>query len=343
MRISPCLCGATLFFHNTRCLQCERGVGFCPACRRMTALEPNDGGGFRCGHATCRVPLAQCANYAVEQVCNWCVPAESAATDPLCQSCRLTTVIPDLSVPGNRGRWAALEQAKRRMLYTLDLVDLDYDDAAGRLPLTFEFKGDEVGEHVWRPVAGGDGQVFTGHADGVITINIREADSVRREETRVEMGEPLRTLVGHFRHEVGHYFWDRLVKGTREPEFVALFGDHESPTYGEALERYYANGAPADWRTRFVTEYASMHPWEDFAETFAIYLDMLALLDTAGHHGLVEEVDPTADVLTIVTTYQRLGIAVNELNREMGLLDPAPFVLGDAVVKKLAFVHALVQ
>jgi hypothetical protein len=342
MRLFDCQCGATLFFHNTTCVTCQRDVGFCPACHRMTALDEGDNKKTRCSHPDCKTELEKCQNYAVEEVCNWCVLEESAAEQPLCHSCELTPIIPDLSVEGNKLRWAELEGAKRRLLYTLDLLGLSDGDQDDRLPLSFEFKGDPIGDHTWRRVAGG-GQVFTGHEHGVITINIREADSVQREETRVQMGEELRTLIGHFRHEMGHYFWERLVEGKCEPKFVALFGDHKNPTYSDAKDAYYANGAPADWQKHFVTAYASMHPWEDFAETFAAYQDIIAMLDTAGHVGFIKPVNLTTKTSTLIGTYQQLGVGMNEMNREMGLLDPAPFVLTGEISEKLDFIHALIH
>lgn len=308
----------------------------------MTALDAASDGSVRCGYDGCKSQLAKCSNYAIENVCNWCVDLDSESDQQLCRSCRMTRVIPDLSVDGNRERWAKLEAAKRRLLYTLDLLELTCDDRDGQQPLVFEFKGDPIDQAVSHPVAGG-GRVFTGHEHGVITINIQEADSVQREQTRVQMGEDLRTLIGHFRHEVGHYYWERLVQGKNESEFVALFGDHNNPTYAEAKDAYYANGPDGDWPENHVTAYASMHPWEDFAETFAAYQDIVSLLDTAGHVGLIKPVDLTARTSTLINRYQQLGQGINEINREMGLLDPAPFVLTGKINEKLDFIHDLVR
>ncbi|MEZ6146152.1 MAG: putative zinc-binding metallopeptidase [Planctomycetaceae bacterium] len=342
MRFFECDCGGKLFFHNTSCVACQRDVGFCPSCRSMTALDPSGGDTVQCSCTGCRSTIVKCKNYAFEKVCNWCVTTDSDGQNELCRSCELTSVIPDLSVEGNKQRWAKLEEAKRRMLYTLDLLNLSFDSQNGQLPLSFEFKGDPIVGHNWHHLAGG-GQVFTGHANGVITINIQEADSVQREQTRIQMGEDLRTLVGHFRHEIGHYYWERLVAGRCESEFVSLFGDHTNPGYAEAKDAYYANGPAVDWEQHYVTKYASMHPWEDFAETFAAYQDIISMLDTAGHVGLIEPVDLTAQTSSLISTYQRLGMAVNELNREMGLLDPVPFVLTGAINQKVDFIHALVR
>lgn len=187
-------------------------------------------------------------------------------------------------------------------------------------------------------------RVYTGHANGKITINIREADPVEREALRVDLGEAHRMLIEHFHHEIGHYYWDLLVRGRREPECVAVFGDHENPTYAEALERYYKEGAPDGWAERFVSAYATMHPWEDFAETFATWLDLTVALDSAHYVGFSDVPDlHAADTDTLVAAYRRIGVAMNEMNRTMGLLDFLPEVFVPPVVDKLRFVHGLVR
>jgi hypothetical protein len=187
-------------------------------------------------------------------------------------------------------------------------------------------------------------RVFTGHRDGQITINIREADDAEREKLRVDLNEAHRTLCGHFRHEIGHYYWQMLVRGCFDNEFQETFGDHERPAYAEALEAYYRDGPPAQWQDRFISPYASMHPWEDFAETFALYLDMADVLDTACHTDIVAPLDlAKAELDDIVGRFLQLGLAANELNRSMGLIDLVPEVLSAGVRTKLAFVHRLVR
>jgi hypothetical protein len=193
---------------------------------------------------------------------------------------------------------------------------------------------------------------MTGHADGLITINLAEADDAERERRRHEMREPYRTLLGHFRHEIGHYYWDRLIANSAHlDEFRRVFGD-EQRDYGAALQEYYANGAPADWSEHFISAYASSHPWEDFAETWAHYFHMIDTLETAHDAGLA--VHPRlprsagsdfdfhprdSDIKRLVEAWQALTIAVNSLNRSMGLHDLYPFVLGPLAVEKLAFVQ----
>lgn len=183
----------------------------------------------------------------------------------------------------------------------------------------------------------------TGHCQGRITINIQEADDDERERLRVQLGESQRTLIGHFRHEIGHYYWEVLVRGHAEAGFKATFGDHEQPTYNEALERHYQSGPPADWQERFISAYASMHPWEDFAETFAAYLDMVCILDSAVHQGLGAARSEQSSLDTMLIDYQQIGMAMNEMNRSVGLVDLVPEVFVQPVVAKLRFIHEVVN
>lgn len=347
MKTFECICSNTLFFENSRCLGCGADVGWCPLCQSITTLVAAAGETYRCGKAGCGAALVKCHNYAVEKVCNRCVAVETRRPEgvALCDCCAYNNTIPDLSVEGNREKWARLEVAKRRLVYALDQLGLPRGGVADgvELPLAFDFKADVIPTNeFWRPMGEAE-HVYTGHAKGKITINIREADPVKREALRVDLGEAHRTLVGHFRHEIGHYYWDLLVRGRREPESVAVFGDHEQPTYAEALERYYREGVPADWAERHVSAYATMHPWEDFAETFATWLDLTEVLDSARHVGFADVPDVrAADTDTLVAAYRRIGIAMNEMNRTMGLLDFLPKLLVPPVVEKLRFVHRLI-
>ena len=328
MRTWRCTCGNRLFIGSTQCVSCGRRTGYCPNCCAIRNLVTLEDGSNRCGK--CSRALLLCRNAGYEQVCNVCVEADSAPTpSPLCQYCCYTRIIPDLSVAGNTDRWRKLERAKRRVLIGIENVRVPLRKLQAVLPLSFEFKADT------------DKRVATGHANGVITINIREADDVEREKTRVEFGEPHRTLVGHFRHELGHYFWDLLIKPDRLQTFRRLFGDETNPSYADAHQNYYASGPPADWRSRFVSAYASMHPWEDFAETFQTYLDLRAVLETAEHFDSVDASPESFE--RMVKQYQSLGIMANEWNRDLGLLDLVPEVFGATVKKKLAYVHRLLS
>jgi len=344
MQTFSCRCGNPLFFENTHCLACRSEVGWCPACANIVALEALPEGGYRCTHPDCATPLMKCHNYAFDNVCNRMVVMNEGHGDKLCDCCRYNAVIPDMTIEGNRERWAALEAAKRRLFHTLDVLGLPHgtNGDAIQVPLSFSFMADALPDQgLWRSTASQE-KVYTGHANGHITINVKEADDVERERLRVDMNESHRTLIGHFRHEIGHYYWDLLVKSRDEATCRRVFGDHHHPSYAEALEHYYQQGAPADWPTRFISAYAAMHPWEDFAETFAFYLDMVAVLDTAMHMGLSRaEYDGSLDGM--LQAFHQVGMAVNELNRDMGLLDLAPGVIAPAVRDKLAYVHELIR
>ena len=227
MQTFPCTCGNRLCFENTVCLACGLQVGWCPACRRMSSLIPAEAATLKCGNSECGVTLTKCHNYVVENVCNRCwSPGIGRSKPPLCDSCRLTEVIPDQSVAGNHEKWYQLEVAKRRLLYLLDHLNLPYGRADENIqpPLSFDFKADIIPpEGLWRTMS--FERIYTGYENGKITFNIREADALEREKLRVDMHEAHRTLAGHFRHEIGHYYWQMLVRGHRELEFKALFGD----------------------------------------------------------------------------------------------------------------------
>lgn len=344
MKIYTCACGQSLFFENDRCLNCGAELGFCPVCSLLVPLTPLDVGRYRCGNTECGATLAKCANYSDYSVCNRCVPvgADGDITPSYCDCCRYNQTIPDLTVDGNWKKWYRLEAAKRRLFYDLELLRLPHGTAAdGFVPsLSFDFKADVIPSNdFWRTMGTGE-RVYTGHANGKITINIREADEVERERLRVDMGEAHRTLIGHFRHEIGHYYWDVLVKGQREPDFIAAFGDPEKPDYATAMDAYYRNGPSPDWPERYISAYASMHPWEDWAETFAMYLDMVSALETAAQIGFLSGAGhDVRDMERMVSSYQRLGIGLNEMSRTMGLLDMVPEVMVPPVIDKMRLVH----
>jgi hypothetical protein len=347
MRTFKCSCGNQLFFDNSVCMRCKREVGWCPCCKAIWDVTTKEGA-FCC--STCNTSVVKCSNYAKYNVCNRFVASQktegsqgSTSEGMFCDCCRFNHTIPDLSIQENKEKWYRLEAAKRRTLYDLDMLHLPYGTQKdGITPgLMFEFKGDNIPDKIYRGMGGGQ-KVFTGHDNGVITINIQEADDVERERLRVKMGEAQRSLLGHFRHEFGHYIWDVLIKGKREQDSVAVFGDHNNPQYNDALQAYYKNGPKPNWLLNYVSAYATMHPWEDFAETFSLYLDMTSGLDTAYHGGLGPEPDMN-DLDGLVKSYQKLGIAMNEMNRNNGLIDFLPEVIADPVREKLRFIHELRQ
>jgi hypothetical protein len=335
MRTFHCTCGSRVFFDNSICLACGRELGFALDKMTMLALDPSADG----VHVIAESAYAKCQNYATQGICNWLVAADAA--DPHCVACRLNNVIPDLADPTQRTRWAEVEKAKRRLIYTLRQLGLPLmskaeDPVRG---LAFDIKADEPGK-----------RVLTGHAEGLITLNLAEADAVTREQARVAMQERYRTLLGHFRHEIGHYFWERLIADhDRFEDFRALFGD-ETKDYAESLKAHYAKSAGgAAWSDEFISAYASSHPWEDWAETFAHYLHLIDTLDTAQEFGFTGRLSPrtelsrVADTKLLLEEWSELTIALNALSRSMGLPDAYPFAISPTVGQKLGFVHELVR
>ena len=347
MKLFACgACGQMLHFENSSCLACGAPLGFRPDRLELATLDPLPAGCFRPIGGGGDDAWVFCAN-AASGGCNWLVPLGG---DAYCPACGLNRTIPDLDIAGNAERWRAIETAKRRLIYALRRFGLpmtsQHEDAGQGL--AFDFLADAGAE-----------PVMTGHADGLVTINIAEADSAERERRRLELGEPYRTLLGHLRHEVGHYYWDLLVRdGGRLEAARAVFGD-ERADYAEALERHYATGPQPDWQSGFVSAYATMHPWEDFAETWTHYFHMVDTLDTAASFGLALDPQVTArdadsagiafdpyrapDCRSLVDAWLPLTVALNSLNRSMGQPDLYPFVLSAPAIAKLGFVHDLVQ
>ncbi|EIK95032.1 hypothetical protein PMM47T1_18805 [Pseudomonas sp. M47T1] len=351
-KVWQCQCGQSVFFRNSQCLACSAALGFWPPLNLLSSLQAGpqegtwqldadvDAGQFR-----------RCANLDTPAACNWLVPAGSP--DTFCVSCALNRTIPDLSVPENPERWRKVETAKRRMVS--QLINLG-------LPVVPKVVGDDTGlafDFIGIDLEGN--APMTGHANGLITLDIKEADDAHREKVRVMMREPYRTLLGHFRHEVGHYYWDRLVADSHWlGEFRHLFGD-ETQSYADALQRHYDQGAPLDWQQRYVSAYATMHPWEDWAETWAHYLHMMDAVDTALGFGMSARdmdldyqpfpldtlYDPQHSsgpaFLAFVNNWIELAGMLNELSHSMGQPDFYPFVLPQAVIAKLHFIHLVIQ
>jgi hypothetical protein len=346
MKLFECqACGQPLYFENTSCESCGRRLGYLPFEREVSALESRD-----LNWTALAAPDSQfryCSN-AEYNACNWLIPA--ANHGDYCLACRHNRIVPDPSQGQNLTRWRLLETAKRRLFYTIMALGLPLsarpDDPQG---LAFDFLAD--------PEEGSDNgpSILTGHDNGLITINIAEADDAERERRRQSMGEPYRTLLGHLRHEVGHYYWNVLVRDDPSIErFRLVFGD-ERQDYGGALQAHYANGPRENWQDEFVSSYAGSHPWEDFAETWAHYLHIVDTLETASTFGLrvrprvsrgaeitaVIDFDPhqELDLNRLVEAWLPLTFAVNSLNRSMGQPDLYPFMLPPSVINKLSFIH----
>ncbi|MBL26038.1 MAG: hypothetical protein CMM50_00610 [Rhodospirillaceae bacterium] len=352
MKIFECQnCGQLLFFDNTVCEKCGHALGYHAARGILTALEADGNGAWR-PLAAPEESMRSCAN-AAYGACNWLVPA--SAESPFCDACILNRTIPDLGLQENVVLWQRLELAKHRLVYGLQRFGLPIAARAEgyRSGLAFDFLSDAG------PSFQESQTVMTGHAEGVITINIAEADEIVRTRNRENMAEPYRTVLGHFRHEVGHHYWERLVRdGPALDACRRLFGD-ETEDYTEALERHYGNGPPMDWPQRFVSAYASSHPWEDWAETWAHYMHIVDTLETAHAFGLTlkpkagrdpalaaeADFDPyrEPDFDRLMAPWLPLIYAANSLNRSMGQPDLYPFVIPPAVIDKLRFIHGVVQ
>jgi hypothetical protein len=348
-KVANCTCGQAIFFPNSECLACGNALGYAPDQGTPTALLPAEGGLWQLPETTSGL-YRRCANLDTPAACNWLVPAESG--DGFCVACQLNHTIPDLSFEGNGERWRKLELAKRQLVAQLlglglQVIPQTVDAERG---LAFDFLAPDA-----------TGTPTTGHANGLITLNILEADDAHREKVRADMHEPYRTLLGHFRHEVGHYYFDRVVAGTAwEEPFRVLFGD-ERANYGDALKRHYEQGPPANWESQYVSAYATMHPWEDWAETWAHYLHMMDTLATAASLGmnagslqldfqpfnreaLYEAEDRSDDeFLGFANAWIELAAMLNELSRSMGQPDFYPFALPAPVIAKLHFIHKVIH
>ncbi|MGE0859448.1 MAG: putative zinc-binding metallopeptidase [Gammaproteobacteria bacterium] len=337
MQRFSCVCDHELFFDNVQCLSCQRTLGFDCARIELLALEPAEDGTWRESAAPSAPPRRFCANARDHAVCNWLLEADSEET--LCASCRLNDTIPDLSVADNVALWARMEAAKRRLVYSLLALELPFAASDTTPGLRFSFLAPQPGQ-----------PVTTGHAEGHVTLALTEADEAERVRVRENLGESYRTLLGHLRHESGHYYWWQVIRDSPwVPRFRALFGD-EGADYDAALERHYAEGAPADWSAHHVSAYASAHPWEDWAESWAHYLHIRDTLDTAQAFRFTVAAAPglpvadldRRDFKSIVAAWVPFSLAVNELSRSMGQPDIYPFVLPPAAIAKLQLVHEVV-
>lgn len=362
LRNFRCRCGRPVFFGNTRCLACGTELGYDPESLRLLPLLPAARQGtYKPWSAEDeQAPIfKRCANHASAMGCSWLIGAREARRFKLCRACRLDRTIPDLGVPENGVLWARVELDKQRLVAALLALGLPVAAKQSEDPehgLAFD---------LLRKSASAT-PLLIGHADGVITLDVDEADDVHRESVRDAMHEPYRTMLGHLRHESGHYYWSRLVDGSadwHEP-YRRLFGD-ERADYAAALQRHHAEGPPVDWPLRFVSAYASAHPWEDWAETWAHYLHISDTLDTALSFGLdAARLDLLADpfppsvlsrdgppsapaddatFLGVIHAWVELASVLNELSRSMGARDFYPFVLPAAAVTKLHFVHRVIR
>jgi len=350
MRLFACdNCDQVVHFDNRQCVRCNHRLGFLPEDVAMHALEPRDDLAWQLVARPERA-VRFCANSGLD-ICNWLVSADDP--NPFCIACRHNRLVPNTNTQDGIERWRRISQAQRHLFYSLLRWHLPHPDRQEdpNGGLVFDFLEDVVQT---------DGNVvpaMTGHEEGLIAIRAAEADDVTRELARSAMDEPYRTLLGHFRHETGHFVWNKLVRDRGGFDaFRAVFGD-ERRDYGAALQTHYANGAPLGWQESFISAYAASHPWEDFAECFAHYLHIVDTLETArafgiaidprGHEEMAAEVDfqpyRAKDVEQLASAWIPLSVAINAIQRSMGQPDSYPFVLSPPVIAKLDYVHALIQ
>ncbi|MCU7549344.1 putative zinc-binding peptidase [Chitinophagaceae bacterium LB-8] len=351
MKLFKCSnCGQLVYFENTHCEHCQSLLGFNADDLQMTSiLRAEDTFWMSKGNSGIR--YRYCANHEYG-VCNWLVPAESES--PFCKACALNRTIPNLSKPEYIQHWRVIEFAKHRLIYSLLRMKLPLiskaEDAEKGLCFDFVADGHSVSNE----------RILTGHSNGLITLNIAEADDIIREQTRKLMDEMYRTVLGHFRHEIGHYYWERLINNSADLDaFRQLFGD-ERADYGAALRIHYSKGPSEEWRAHYISSYASVHPWEDWAESWAHYMHIVDTLETAYSFGF--SVDPRGiqtaaplrteikadpyrvkDFDHIMQLWLPLTFTMNSISRSMGLQDLYPFIINQRVQEKLTFIHNIIN
>ena len=360
--VHHCQCGQLLFFDNSVCLVCGAAVAYHPELGQVTSLEPakHSDADSELWHihgepASIRRRYSRCANLNSPALCNWLIT--DVRTGNLCTACALNITIPDLSHSDNADYWQACEGAKRQLVAQLIMLGLSVHN---RTIDPYRGLGFELLR--WQQ---GEPPVMTGHKDGIITLDIMEADPAHREQLRQQMHEPYRTLLGHFRHESGHYYWDLLVRDTAWLKPCREFFGDERLNYSEALQQHYQSGPSPDWQSTYISSYAASHPWEDWAETWAHYLHMTDTLSAAEQFGIAVDTlsfrtDPftetdledcpfqcrdkqsTSRFLDNVNQWVRLSSVLNVLSRSMGQPDSYPFVLTLASLRKMYMVHTVI-
>jgi hypothetical protein len=333
-----CQCGQEIFFQNTHCNVCGIQLGFSPSKQAVLPLfenkkEPN---WRRYDGLANSYRICQHRDHDIQ--CNWLIEGESEHVQ--CISCRTTRMIPTLDKPENMRRWTVMEANKRRMIFGLldmglSITSYIEDKESG---LAFDFLEDQRTN-----VSINEEHILSGHAKGVITINVAEADGSYREATREAMNESFRSLLGHFRHEIGHYYWERLIPHSMDYfAFQQLFGN-ETLDYGMALDHYYLNGPPENWQDNYISAYASMHPLEDWAETWSHYMLMRETIETAFNYQICPKLTPYSDFDIWMSEWMELAVVLNALSRSIGNADAYPFIISETVNTKLKFIHRLVN
>ena len=322
------VCSSPLFFENSVCVSCGTALGYSRAEQELVPVDETgayvDAAGL-VWHVCRNLNLSGCA---------WLAPVAGGQ----CFSCDLTRTRPNDDDAAGLENFLLAERAKRHLIAELDRLGFPL---VGKDPAT---GGDAATGLCFDLLSSTNEQVVTGHESGVITIDLAESDPVYRERVREALAEPYRTMLGHFRHEIGHYYQWLLVDGSdRQERCRELFGD-ETASYAEALQRHYEVGAPAGWEESYLSTYATMHPWEDFAETWAHYLHICDSIETAGEYGLwpVQPIEAYRRFRDLVTgVWVPLSTALNMMSRSIGSGDLYPFVIPPPVLDKFEFVASL--
>ena len=351
MKLFQCTnCKNTVVFENHTCINCGYFLGYSSYFNTIVSLDAIVSQ-WQLTNLENKT-YVYCENHK-HDVCNWLV--ETSQKAEFCLACSLNRTIPQLLDKENSEKWKHIELAKHRLVYQLlqfrlPVISKMEDEQNG---LCFDFLSKD-------DLAKASKDIKTGHANGVITLLISEADPVVREQVKKQMAERYRTLLGHFRHEVGHYYWDQLIRDNEQilKNFRSVFGD-ESVSYVDALQRHYDNGPKSNWQQSFISKYATSHPWEDWAETWSHYLHLTDVLETAYNFGIQTDPKITSPESlkmnasfnpykeTSFNKFMDTGIpllyALNSMNRSMGEDDPYPFIISEPVKKKLEFIHNLLK
>ena len=337
-----CKCGSEVFFDNRFCQNCGVALGFDHKTLNIIPIEPRGKARYQSLDLSAR-SFKLCANGSEHSSCNWLLPAEDE--NDLCFGCRFNRTIPDqkiidVSPPINHQRWCRLEAAKKRLLYTLLELKIPLSNgwSDSKNGLLFDFL-----ENIKAGTNAVSKKVVTGYADGIITIDILEADDIARVSARSALNERQRTILGHFRHESGHFFWDKLFKEMElGSEFEQLFGNPDK-NYQESLNQYYEDGPPSNWSHYFITAYASSHPLEDWAETWNHLLLIFDTIETAHAHGLTPMKPEIQNLIGSLDVWNDLVIVLNQLTRSIGINDAYPFIINELVSQKLNYIAKLIE
>ena len=329
-----CACGAPVFFDSNECKACQRKIAFNPATLRFHPLEQVSN---NVSSIDVEPSWHLCENGVHYDVCNWLRP--SSAESKLCFACQFNRYIPNLSRANNTRLWRVLELNKRHLLLNLITLGIPCINSwnAPNEGFLFDFLED------FRDGIEEGTFVTTGYAGGIITINILEAEPLSRVAQQQASNEVYRTVLGHMRHEIGHHFF-QCIKGDQmlHSNFEQKFGS-SSLDYNNALAEFYASGPDVNWSEYCITAYASAHPMEDWAETWSHYLHIYDALDTAFNFGLVSENPNVLSIHDKISHWRQFSVALNEMNRSMGMSDIYPFVINAQVEDKLAFVEKAID